>query len=559
MGFSFNPFTSNFDNIAAVSVGSFSASSTAQGLVLNGTVLSLTAADATNPGGVSTSTQSFGGNKTFTGTIVASNLSGTNTGDVSFASFGATPSASAASLSGQIITLQPADGSNPGGVSTTTQTFAGNKTFSGTIAASNFSGSSSGTNSGDVTLSTYGSTPNSNGASLSGQILTLQPADGSNSGGVSTTTQTFSGAKTFSNDAIFGGTVTTTGVTYANGGIDTTAATTLAIGTINATTINIGNAGATVNIQGTVITETTNTLNITDPIFTLNKGGSGGSASGSGMEIEEASSITGYAKTSGDRNSWTFKAPNTAGIISLTPGVSGFTINQASHDPLTLGAVGASPNANGASLSTQVLTLQPADGSNPGVITTGSQIFSGAKTFLGTISASNLSGTNTGDVTIGTANGLSLIGQQISLAAAGAAAAGAVTTGTQTFAGSKTFSSTIIGPTSGNVVSSTGDIAETSFTIADNQVAAANVTGLAFANGVVRAFECMLSILKSGNYEFFHLRGIQTAADWYLSVTSMGDTVGVSFTITTAGQIQYVSTSTGASGTAKFRAWVTTL
>jgi hypothetical protein len=36
---------------------------------------------------------------------------------------------------------------------------------------------------------------------------------------------------------------------------------------------------------------------------------------------------------------------------------------------VTLAAVGATPNANGASLSTQVLTLQPFDSTNPGVVT----------------------------------------------------------------------------------------------------------------------------------------------------------------------------------------------
>jgi hypothetical protein len=54
---------------------------------------------------------------------------------------------------------------------------------------------------GDVTLTAFGATPNANGASISGQALTLQPADTSNPGGVSTTTQTFAGDKTF-NDAL---------------------------------------------------------------------------------------------------------------------------------------------------------------------------------------------------------------------------------------------------------------------------------------------------------------------------------------------------------------------
>lgn len=70
-----------------------------------------------------------------------------------------------------------------------------------TIAASNFSGTHSGTssntNSGDVSLAAVGSSPNANAASLSGQVLNLQPADGSFPGAVSTTTQSFAGRKTF--------------------------------------------------------------------------------------------------------------------------------------------------------------------------------------------------------------------------------------------------------------------------------------------------------------------------------------------------------------------------
>lgn len=51
---------------------------------------------------------------------------------------------------------------------------------------------------------------------------------------------------------------------------------------------------------------------------------------------------------------------------------------------------------------------------------------------------------NFGDLSLGTStNGLSLVGQVLSLAAAGSSSAGAVTTGTQTFAGAKTFSSAL--------------------------------------------------------------------------------------------------------------------
>lgn len=47
-------------------------------------------------------------------------------------------------------------------------------------------------------LGNFGSTPNAKGLSLSSNTLTMQPADGTHPGGVSITTQTFAGQKTFS-------------------------------------------------------------------------------------------------------------------------------------------------------------------------------------------------------------------------------------------------------------------------------------------------------------------------------------------------------------------------
>lgn len=58
-------------------------------------------------------------------------------------------------------------------------------------------GTNSGTNTGDVTLGAVGSSPSANAASLSGQALTLQPADATHPGVVSSAAQTFGGLKNF--------------------------------------------------------------------------------------------------------------------------------------------------------------------------------------------------------------------------------------------------------------------------------------------------------------------------------------------------------------------------
>ncbi len=57
--------------------------------------------------------------------------------------------------------------------------------------------------------------------------------------------------------------------------------------------------------------------------------------------------------------------------------------------PLTITAIGAAPNANGMTLTGQQLNLQPADASNGGVVTTGAQTFAGVKTFSSQLINSN--------------------------------------------------------------------------------------------------------------------------------------------------------------------------
>ena len=50
---------------------------------------------------------------------------------------------------------------------------------------------------------------------------------------------------------------------------------------------------------------------------------------------------------------------------------------------VSLAAVGAAPNANGATLAGQVLNFEPASATMLGILTTGAQEIAGAKTFTG--------------------------------------------------------------------------------------------------------------------------------------------------------------------------------
>lgn len=165
------------------------------------------------PGLVSSASQTFAGNKTFLDAVVAANITGSNTGDVSFTAIGTTPNLQGASVgTGQVVTLQPASATFGGVVSTASQTFQGNKTFNGFVIASNITGS----NTGDVSLGVVGTAPAAQAASFSGQVLTLQPADATNPGVVSSAAQTFAGVKTFSVQTLFAdGTSSLPGIAFS--------------------------------------------------------------------------------------------------------------------------------------------------------------------------------------------------------------------------------------------------------------------------------------------------------------------------------------------------------
>ncbi len=325
----------------------------------------------------------------------------------------------------------------------------------------------------------FGSTPNATGVSnasvtagnITKQYLQIQPADATHPGAVSTVVQDLAGNKTFKDDVIVEDSL------LANT-IDARSATSMSIGAVNATVINIGNAGVTVNVQGTTHYENVDQLQVKDPLITLNKGGGVGSAAASGIELEENAVITGYAKSSADRNSWELKAPNAAGVATVTPGAGGITLNQTSHDPLTLTAVGATPNANGASLSTQALTLQPADTTNPGVLTAADWNTFNNKQATVTVGALDAQAAN--------AAGLAFVANVISTQSADATHPGVVNTGTQSFAGDKTvvgnlLATNLSGTNTGDQgISTLTDVSVTSLQV--NDVLSYN--GVAWTNGV---------------------------------------------------------------------------
>lgn len=233
-------------------------------LVLTGSTISINSATGSVPGVVTTSTQSFAGAKSFNNGILTNTIGVTSASGISV--YGAPTDASNAvgigigsstslanaaaklviiknsstekanfGITGLLNFIGPVSGANFINAldgarlnfstadasaylyrsATDTIRTPGAFTADGALSGSNLSGSSSGANSGDITLASVGSTPAAAGASLSGQVLTLQPADGTNAGLVSTTTQTLAGAKTLSSALTLS--AATTNLTFSGG------------------------------------------------------------------------------------------------------------------------------------------------------------------------------------------------------------------------------------------------------------------------------------------------------------------------------------------------------
>jgi hypothetical protein len=84
---------------------------------------------------------------------------------------------------------------------------------------------------------------------------------------------------------------------------------------------------------------------------------------------------------------------------SGSTGQVGNTGNTGNNGVLNLSAVGSSPNANSATLSSGTLTLQPASGSFPGVLSTTTQQIAGAKTLTSALSMNSNQINNVADPT----------------------------------------------------------------------------------------------------------------------------------------------------------------
>jgi len=242
--------------------------------------------------------------------------------------------------------IQAAGPTNAGVVDTATQSFSGSKTFNGNVSITNFSAAGVVHNNTAGLLSTslimnadvdpsaaISATKLSNQPSGNIAATTVQAAiDELDTEKVAKTGDSMTGDLSFSSN--FGIQSTSAGSVLDVGTNANTAVLNLGTGsstnTINlgtgsgTTTINIGGPSDTVNITGTLNTVNVTDMEIQDKNIILNKNGPAASGDGSGISIEENSSITGFSKVSNSRSSWEFKAPASSGSVVLTPSAGAY-------------------------------------------------------------------------------------------------------------------------------------------------------------------------------------------------------------------------------------------
>jgi hypothetical protein len=353
-----------------ISVGAPNTTSTANGFTLSALgVLALSPADATNPGIVTTGTQTLAGDKTLSGITTVSNTTASTT-----ATTGALVVTGGAGITGD-VNLAANFVAKGGGTGNIPTTGTGSRMMWYSKKAAFRAGYAFGTEWDDNNLATY-SVAFGVGNTASGSGSTVFGSTNLTSGDYSTA---------FGSNNIASGLYSTAFGSYATASGDNS----IAFGSNNIASGNfsiaLGNAVSTNNMAGTFIigdgNEIVPTLSTNQDQMTTRF------ASGYRFLIDGAAtkgitmSNTGLATYIKDYSAASYSAISDA--KTLVP--KGYVDSKV----LTLATPNAASTANAATVTAGVLALSPADATNPGIVNTTAQTLAGAKTLSGITTVSN--------------------------------------------------------------------------------------------------------------------------------------------------------------------------
>lgn len=198
-----------------------------------------------------------------------------------------------------------------------------------------------------VTLGNVNSNSTAKGFTITaGGEISLSPADATNAGIITTAAQTFAGAKTF------------------------------------ASIINSGNLSVAGNLTNSTLTASKVVFSDASKVLS-STGTVGVDQGGTGLTSIPLNGVV----IGNGTNSINTIVPTSSGQVLTWNGTTwGATVPTS----ISVGSVGTS-TTNGLTISNNVLSLSPADATNPGIVTIGAQTFAGAKTFASIINSGNLS------------------------------------------------------------------------------------------------------------------------------------------------------------------------
>ena len=395
-----------------------SATSYANGGSISGTSLTLAAADGTNPGLVSTGAQTIAGAKTFNNDITAPNFIGNLTGNI-------TGNATTASTAGNITAT-----------SNTTITSLANLNTVGTITSGIWSGTTIALSKGGTGATTASGALTNLGAEASANKSTSTDLGSTNPSDVLYPSQKAVKAYVDAQAAAAGvadGSITNAKLAGSIAsskliGTDITTVGTITTGVWSGTAIandKLANSALTIGSSNIALGATTSSLaglsTVTSTNFTgaLTGNASTANALATGRTISTTGDVT-YTSGSFDGSSNITGSATltnttvTAGSYGSSTAIPTFTVDGKGRLTAagtvgiiagvnTLNYTSTTSYAAGGTISGTSLTLAAADGTNPGLVSTGAQTIAGAKTFnsniIGNLSGNATTATTAGNIT----------------------------------------------------------------------------------------------------------------------------------------------------------------
>ena len=383
-----------------------SATSYAAGGTISGTSLTLAAADASNPGLISTGAQTIGGAKTFSSTTIFNEDIKVN--DITIGIGRRDNSSITSTALGKLALGLNTTGSGNtalGQLSMSFNTTGGFNSATGSQSLGSNTTGSFNTAFGNQTLNsnTTGTYNTAIGfqANVSSGNLTNSTAIGNNA--LVTASNTIQLGNSNVTSVLTSGTISATGFTGPLSGNASTATTLATARNINGIAFD-GSANITIAADANTLTGTTLASNIVNSSLTgvgtitsgtwsgtaiaIANGGTGATTKAAGFNALSPLTTSGDIIYGGALGTGTRLGVGTAGqVLTVSGGVPSWATPTGVS---SIGAISGTATSTGATITSGVLNLAPADASNGGVVTTGAQTFAGTKTFNNDLIVNNL-------------------------------------------------------------------------------------------------------------------------------------------------------------------------